>query len=47
MKTLNVILDYILTEDNIADDIHHQNVWKAIEEPIFTNDDVDFSREEV
>jgi ribonuclease HI len=46
-ETLNTILDYILTEEKEIDNLHHQTVWKAIEEPIFNEDDVDFSREEI
>ena len=46
-QTLNTILDYILTEEKEIDNLHHQIIWKATEEPIYTDDDVDFSREEI
>ena len=46
-ETLNAILDYLLTEDSLLDNPHHKTVRRAIEEPIHTNEEVDFSREEV
>jgi hypothetical protein len=46
-ETLNTILDYILTEEKEIDNLHHQTIWKATEEPIYTDDDLDFSREEI
>ena len=46
-ETLNAILDYLLTEDSLLDNPHHKTVRRVIEEPIHTNEDVDFSREEV
>jgi len=35
----NVILDYIFTEDSGEDNLHSQNIRKAIEKPILTDDD--------
>jgi hypothetical protein len=46
-ETLNTILDNILTEGKEIDNLHHQTIWKATEEPIYTDDDLDFSREEI
>jgi hypothetical protein len=46
-ETLNKILDYILTEEKEIDNLHHQIICNAIEETIYTDDDTDFSREEI
>jgi len=46
-KTANVILDYLFTEDSGEDNLHHKNIRKAIEEPIHTDDDAEFTQEEI
>jgi hypothetical protein len=46
-ETVNVILDYLFTEDSEEDNSHHKNIRKAIEEPIHINEDGDFTQEEV
>jgi len=47
IETLNTIFDYIFTEDQVTDNSHHHIITQAIEEPTYTEDDVDFSREEI
>jgi hypothetical protein len=45
---MNVMLDYIFTEDREEEDsLHHTNIRRDIGEPINTNDDVEFTREEI
>jgi hypothetical protein len=44
--TANVILDYLFTEDSGEDSLHHKNIRKAIEEPIHTDDDAEFTEKE-
>jgi len=46
-ETASVILDYLLTEDNGDDNPHHKNIRRAIEEPIHTDDDAEFTQEEI
>ena len=46
-ETVNVILDYLFTEDSKEDNLYHKNIRKAIEEPIYTNEDADFTQEEI
>jgi hypothetical protein len=46
-ETVNVILDYHFTEDSEEDNSHHKNIIKSIEEPIRTNEDADFTQEEI
>ena len=46
-KTANVILDYLFTEDSGEDNLHHKNIRKAIEEPIHTDEDAEFTQEEI
>ena len=45
MTTLNN--DHLFTEDGNEETLHHKNIRKAIEEPICTCDDLQFSREEI
>jgi hypothetical protein len=40
-------LDYLFEEDNTEENTYQRTIRKAVEEPINTNDDVKFSREEV
>jgi 3-keto-L-gulonate-6-phosphate decarboxylase len=46
-ERVNVILDYLFTEDSEEENSHHKNIRKAIEEPIHTNEDADFTQEEI
>ena len=46
-ETVNVILDYLFTEDSEEDNLHHKNIRHSIEEPIHTIEDVDFIQEEI
>ena len=46
-ETVNVILDYIFTEDSEEDNLHHKKIRQSIEEPIHTTEDVDFTQEEI
>ena len=46
-ETINVMLDHFFTEDREEDNSRHKNIRKAIEEPINTSEDLEFSREEV
>ena len=46
-ETANVILEYIFTEDSGEDNLHHKNIRKAIEEPIHTDEDAEFTQEEI
>jgi hypothetical protein len=46
-ETMEVMVDYIFTEDEEEDNLLQENIRKTIEEPISTRDDVKFSREEV
>ena len=46
-ETVNVILDYLFTEDSEEDNLHHKNIRKSIEEPIHTKEDVNFTQEEI
>jgi len=46
-QRVNIILDYLFTEDSEEDISHHKNIRKAIEEPIHTNEDADFTQEEI
>jgi len=41
----NIILDYLFTEDSGEDNLHYKNIRKAIEEPIYTDDDEEFTQE--
>jgi hypothetical protein len=43
MKQVNVIFDYVFTEDSEEENSHHKNIRKAIEEPIHTNEDAYFT----
>ena len=45
-ETANIILDYLFTEDS-GEDNHHKNIKKAIEEPVHTDDDAEFTQEEI
>lgn len=46
-ETMNVMLDYLITEDREEDTLHHKNIRKTIEEPIKTSDDEEFSHYEI
>jgi hypothetical protein len=46
-ETVNVILDYLFTEDGEEDNSHHKIIRKAIEEPIHTIEGADFTQEEI
>ena len=46
-ETTKVVLDHIFTEDREEETLHHKNIRKTIEEPVCTNDDLEFSREEI
>ena len=46
-ETVKVILDYLFTEDSVEDNLHHKNIRKAIEEPIQTDEDAEFTQEEI
>ena len=45
-ETANVICDYLFTEDSGEDNLHHKNI-KNIEEPIHTDDNAEFTQEEI
>ena len=45
-ETVNVILDYLFTEDT-GENLHHTNIRKAIEEPVNTDEDTEFTQEEI
>jgi hypothetical protein len=45
-ETVNVILDYLFTEDSEEDHTYHKNI-KGIEELIHTDEDEDFTQEEI
>jgi len=44
---LEVLLDYLFEEDNAEENTNQKTIRKTVEEPIKTNDDVKFSREEI
>ena len=46
-ETVNIILDYLFTEDSGEDNLHHKNLRKAIEETIHTDEDAEFTQEEI
>jgi len=46
-ETANVIVDYLCTEDSGEDNLRHKNIKKAIEEPVHTDDDAEFTQEEI
>jgi hypothetical protein len=46
-ETLQVLLDYLIEEDTTEENSYQSTIRMAVEEPINTNDDVKFSREEV
>jgi hypothetical protein len=46
-ETINVILDHLFTEDSGEENLHHKSIRKAIEEPIHTEDDAEFTQEEI
>ena len=46
-ETVNVFLDYLLTEDSEEDNLHHKNIRKSIKEQVRTKEDVEFTQQEI
>ena len=46
-ETINEILDHLCKEDGGEEKPNHKTIWKAVEEPINTEDDVEFTSDEI
>ena len=46
-ETINEILDYLYKEDCGEEEPHHKSIRKNVDEPIYTEDDVEFTLEEI
>jgi hypothetical protein len=46
-ETINEILDQLYKEDGGEENPHHKSIRKAVDEPIHTEDDVEFTPEEI
>jgi hypothetical protein len=46
-ETMEVMLDYLFTEDKEEENLHHKNIMKTTEEPISTSDHAEFTPEEI
>jgi hypothetical protein len=46
-ETINEILDHLYKEEGDEETPHHKSIRKAVDEPIHTEDDVEFTPEEI
>jgi len=44
---MEVLLDYLFEEDNTEENQYQKQIRRAVEQPIKTIDDIEFSREEI